>query len=104
MMDYPIPLKDGLTAFIDYEDSPLVAGREWHAIKTANGLARDYWYVAAFDHEYGKYGKTTTVYLHRLIARAKQGQTVRLRDGDGLNCRKSNLIVSGQSNRDQIAA
>lgn len=81
-----VDLGGGFRAVIDFEDVPLVQGLRWHRVPAPT---TDY---AAF--------KPTTVEgrkdrrdasLHRRIMRAAPGVLIDHEDGDGLNCRKSNL-------------
>lgn len=87
-----IPLTQGKTALIDDEDAPLAAFR-WYAHR--NRLA---WYVMR------RLGRRTSEYLHRVVwARAHPGEPMPREldhiDGDGLNCRRSNLrAASGAEN------
>lgn len=74
-------------AEIDEEDLPLVLPYKWllHTTKTARATQK---YAKAIDR---RDGKTTTIYMHRLVLRAKQGSYVDHIDHNGLNNKKSNL-------------
>ena len=45
----------------------------------------------------GRWPDGTRSYLHRLILGAKEGKWVRFRSGNGLDCRKRNMMVLGAS-------
>src|SRR4051794_3456472 len=48
-------------------------------------------YVRAYVYERGK---VSTVQLHRLIVNATKGQKVSFKNGNALDCRRSNLAIS----------
>jgi hypothetical protein len=77
---YTVPLSRGSAAIIDAVDLPLVRGHNW-TLSTAKDRP-DY----AVWRPNGR-----TVYLHRLILGAGEGEFVDHLDRDGLNCRRSNL-------------
>lgn len=84
-----LPLTRGKNAVVDSLDFLLVAGFCWHARQDGNG-----WYAA----RKARYkGTAHTLYLHRVIMRAKDGQQIDHIDGDGLNCRRSNLRFCNHS-------
>ena len=74
-----IILKNGLIALVDDEDYDLVSVRRWvhHKVDHLS------YAQASFD------GKN--LLMHRVVMRAKTGQVIDHRDGNGLNNQKSNL-------------
>jgi hypothetical protein len=90
-----IPLTKGKFAIIDPEDLDRVSAHKWCAFKGRNtyyagrGVKRD--------------GKWTTTSLHRFLMDDPPGMQVDHINGDGLDCRRSNIRVSthsqNQSNR-----
>jgi hypothetical protein len=80
-----IPLGDGHTAMIDAADAPLAEGRPWRAHKLTNGRV-----YAAFREGAGE---RRLVYLQRHLA-GDEADRVRFQNGNPLDCRRSNLIVS----------
>jgi hypothetical protein len=80
-----LTLTNQRVAVIDAVDAEriLALGLSWYAFRV-----RRSWYAAA---EMGATGNRRRVYLHRLIMDAPIGIEVDHRDGDGLNCRRSNL-------------
>lgn len=79
-----IPLTRGLFAIIDKDDLPLVSGLNWYAY---NGRRTMY---AVHDDKPTR----TITRMHRLVARAQDGQHVDHIDRNGLNNRKSNLRIA----------
>lgn len=79
-----IPLTQGLSAIIDLDDLPLVAGKNWHA-------ARDGDRVYAITDVRDESGKKTCLSMHRLLLACPEGVEGDHRDGDGLNNRRHNL-------------
>lgn len=80
--DCLIPLTQGKTAAVDAGDYGMVQGRLWNCRKDGNG------YYAASKGRRG--GKGYTLYLHRFILGEPDSHVDHI-DGDGLNCRRSNL-------------
>lgn len=78
-----VPLTKGALAVIDAEDAPLVASWNWH-VRTVGRC--DY---AARSTEVG--GVKRVIYMHRVIAGARDGEDVDHADGDGLNNTRDNL-------------
>lgn len=79
-----IPLTKGYVAFIDDVDLPIVSRYSWSADvrrKTVYGQA----YAGG-----GRSGHRK-ISLHRLIMKATEDQQVDHRDGNGLNCQRSNM-------------
>lgn len=78
-----IQLTQGKSAVIDAEDVHLVSGFDWTVMNSARTsyAKRNDWCG----------GKQKSVLLHRVVFGAADGVRVDHRDGDGLNCRKSNL-------------
>lgn len=82
MATVSIPLTQGKFALIDAEDAALVSAYQWHAIHIRKHL----WYAATTDSRSGK-----RTYLHQLICPAEPPLVPDHIDGNGLNCRRSNL-------------
>lgn len=82
-----IALNHNAVAVIDAEDVPLVDGLNWSKLvsKRTNYARRT---TRAAD------GSSSTILLHRVVIRAPDDMHVDHRDGDGLNCRKSNLRLA----------
>lgn len=80
-----VPLTKGKEAIIDAELAPLVGQYNWYAEQGYKTL----WYAARG----GGKGKSK-VLLHRQILGAKPGEEVDHEDGDGLNCRRSNIRIA----------
>lgn len=76
-----IPLTKGYTALIDEEDYERVSQRNWQA------NIRHYTVYAQTN----KLGTRSSISLHRFLLDAPSGVWVDHRDGNGLNCCKSNL-------------
>lgn len=78
-------MKSGRTVICDPEDSDLLLSRSWYAHKSLSGfLARN--------------DSPRSTYLHRLIAerigRHVEISKIEFRDGNGLNCQRSNLKIN----------
>lgn len=71
-------------ALIDDEDWNLVKDYKWFAVKPAN-----IWYV--ITHVYLLNSCRTTIRMHRLIMKAKLGEDIDHKDGNGLNNQRYNL-------------
>lgn len=82
-----IKLSQNLEAVIDASDAPLVAGRNWHAV-----LNRNVFYARSCGR--AESGKRRMVPLHRLLMSPPDGLLVDHIDGDGLNCRRSNMRLA----------
>lgn len=80
-----ITLTKGYTAVIDAADVPLICDSHWCAQvhHRPDGTVRGV-YAASFSSGPAKL-------LHRIIAGTPMGMETDHRDGDGLNCRRSNL-------------
>jgi len=83
-----VPLSQNKFALIDPEDADRVLAHKWSAICPDPHRPSPRWY--GYRHEY-KEGKQTGIYLHRFIMQAGPGVRVDHKDGDGLDCRRSNL-------------
>lgn len=94
-----IPLTQGLCAVIDDADLPLVSGRNWHAVAAGSPIGKFY---AARGEWTG--GRMRRVYMHRLIAEAKQGEQVDHINADGLDNRRCNLRLATQSQNNANSA
>ncbi len=86
-----IPLKPyslGLVAIINKDKARQVAriSTTWYAHQPNGNTYSTYARTDVWKHNRRK-----RVYLHRIIAKAQQGDTVDHIDGDGLNCRSQNL-------------
>lgn len=79
-----IPLTQGKFALIDSVDLTLVESRRWCAIRLEGGI----WYAQS---SIWVNGRSTSMYMHRLILGTPRGMKTDHRDGDGLNNRRSNL-------------
>lgn len=73
-------LGEGKVAVVDTQDYPRVSGYRWHL--TTGG------YVAYSP------SKTSKIWLHREVMGAPAGTQVDHRDGDKLDCRRSNLRLA----------
>lgn len=67
-------------AFIDDEDFPLIKNIRWSV--SEDGIN---------SYAIGWKSMVGNVLLHRIVMRAKKGQRIDHRNGDGLDCRKKNL-------------
>lgn len=87
-----IQLSRGYVAIVDDEDFDAVVGRgSWHV-----DVRRT---VAYAMHSYREQGKTKTESLHRFLMDFPVGAEVDHKNGDGLDCRRSNLrVVTHQEN------
>lgn len=85
-MDFvTIPLSEGFEVVIDAADLPLAEGHPWRAHKLANGRV-----YAAFREGAGE---RRLIYLQRHLS-GDEADRVRFQNGDPLDCRRSNLIVT----------
>lgn len=80
---YQVLLSQGMVAWIDAEDAPLLGDRKWFALRNG-GL----WYATRQEQAHGIRRR---LHLHRLILGDRPGFMIDHKDGDGLNCRRSNL-------------
>ena len=89
-----IPMKltssNGYEYQVDEEDAHLTRAKSWCVHNVKNGQYR---YVV---NVVSRGGKSTMVYLHRLITGAKKGELVDHIDGNTLDNRKSNLRIVDQ--------
>jgi hypothetical protein len=76
-----IPVGQGLFATVDAADYPKLSKYKWYAYRHGRR-------IYAVCHTKGK-----TVYMHRMITRARKGELVDHFDGNGLNNRRCNLRV-----------
>jgi len=86
-MTREIPLTRGKIAIVDAEDYDRLAGLKWTACKCVR-KGREIWRACRWV---GGRGARTTIYMHRVIVAALDGELVDHRDGDDLNNRKNNL-------------
>lgn len=83
-----VPLSKGYVAIIDAADAPLVAPYTWTVVESKRT-------------EYARRtAKGKTISLHRFILGADAPPRIDHIDGDGLNCRRSNMrpATAGQNN------
>lgn len=82
---------------VDAADLPIVIRHAWHATRQPWGG----WYAKA---RISIGGKSTTIYMHRLIMGAQRGQVVDHADRDSTNNRRNNLrfCTYSQSNCNRI--
>jgi len=87
MSEIVIALNHGKQTVIDAVSRGMISPYTWRAVlrKYKDNIR---WYVAGVRYEGGT---REDVYMHRIIAGAKRGETVDHRDGDGLNNRRRNL-------------
>jgi hypothetical protein len=93
-------LTQGRIAHIDDTDWPLVCGSRWHLhVSKRRGKPTNYYARSTI--------KKRKVLLHRFLLKAKAHQEVDHLDGDGLNCRRSNIEcvkpIVNKKRRDKIA-
>jgi len=70
-------------AMIDGADAPLILPYKWHAHKSGYN-----WYAC---RKVGKRGQQKHIWMHRVIANAKDGEQVHHKDTNPLNNRRKNL-------------
>lgn len=88
-----IALTQGKTAIIDEGDAQRVLILKWRAFTQGTN-----WYAVAYVRGSGA-KNPKTVYLHRFILDAPSGVQVDHINGDGLDCRRSNMrFVNNQQN------
>jgi hypothetical protein len=75
-----IPLTHGKSAVVDASDYDMLAGFKWRAVRI-----RQTWYA----HTYVATGAEE--FMHRLIMGARPGDQIDHNNGNGLDCRRSNL-------------
>lgn len=80
-MTTEIELTQGETALISDEDADRAREHSW----ALGGTERNPYAVGYFDG--GQH------YLHRWLTEAEEGQNVTFRNGNGLDCRRENLVV-----------
>lgn len=83
-----LELKGGQLAYLDLEDLPVVAERTWQASPIRGRSTKAY----VVSHREGR-----TVLLHRLLTNAGPGFEVDHDNGNGLDNRRHNLIVTTHS-------
>jgi hypothetical protein len=82
-----IPLSNGGSALIDDEDLPLVSGYRWGRQENRSGKS------TAFRHVPKSEGLgVRRLYLHRVIDGTPDDVELGFRNGDGLDCRRANLV------------
>ena len=87
-----VALTQGLVAFVDEADLPLIAGYSWSAMRIRNT-----WYACAYQRgSHGSNGRKN-ILMHRLLLDAPKGVQVDHRNGDGLDNRRSNLRLASAS-------
>ena len=80
----PIPLSQGLTAWVSPQDFRRVVKRKWSAFRKPGGCV-----YAQANLKAG--GRWVRVLLHRFVMDAPAGTQVGHRNGDGLDCTRDNL-------------
>lgn len=89
-----IALSSGDRALIDDADEQLVSSRKWHVKRAGKRSLRKY---ARANVQVA--GKTSALYMHRLIMGSRDGYVVDHINGDGLDNRRENLRwVTAQQN------
>ena len=90
-----MPLSGGVAALVDEDDYAALACFKWSKWENGSG------HIYAARRQHGR-----VVYLHRLIMGAAPGQVVDHRNGDTLDCRKSNLRLcrTRQNNQNRAKA
>lgn len=86
-----IPLGHGLVALVDAADAPRVQALTWHAWHKPGRPDVVY---AQHTFRYGPGGrkaKTGAIWLHHFVLGTPKGKIVDHFDGNGLNCRRSNM-------------
>lgn len=80
-----IPLDRGKVALIDDADFAMVSGFKWYAHQASTKV----WYA------YRSRSKNITErFLHRVLTGVPRGIRIDHKDGDGLNCQRSNLRIA----------
>lgn len=79
-----VPLTKGFEALIDIDDVDKASGKNWHVKIGKGGLP----YAA---RDVSSATKRRFEYLHKVVVSAPEGLLVDHRDGNTLDCRKSNL-------------
>lgn len=77
-----VPLTQGYEVLIDAEDAPHVMVRKWQVLKVKK-------FLYAYATVDGK-----KVFLHRFLMNAPRGVEVDHKNGDGLDCRRSNMRLA----------
>lgn len=94
-MTKEIPLTKGKVALVDDEDFARVNQFKWHAICPKNRA----WYAAHSSRDESNWKKRHIIYLHRFLMNPAKGQVIDHINGNGLDCRRSNMrICSIQEN------
>ena len=86
-----VPLSQGYEAVIEAEDAPIVGTRNWNALVHPSGRV-----YAVSKYRLGG-EQWRTVFLHRTILIAGSGYDIDHVNGDGLDCRLSNLRQATRS-------
>ncbi len=85
-----LALAGGLEAVIDAADLPLVTAYHWYASRDQAG-GRHYVYSGSNTERRGRRGVVT---LGRVLLEAPPGARVAYRNGDPLDCRRANLLLT----------
>jgi hypothetical protein len=86
-----IPLSQGKVALVSPEDADRVSAFKWSALCPNPSRGKPKWYATRGDYS-GQ--KRKAVWLHRFILDAPSGVEVDHINGDGLDCRRSNLRLA----------
>lgn len=81
-----IPLTRGLSAVVDDDAYEALSKHKWHAVPAGRKGVTGFYAVRGVPN-----GTPSTVYMHRQVAGAEQGQMVDHIDRDGLNNQSANL-------------
>lgn len=85
-----IPLTQGKVAVIDFEDFEKVRPYNWYAHKNDHT-----WYARRTDYE------KSGIVLHRFLLNATKGVKTDHKNGDGLDCRSTNIRICSTSQNAQ---
>ena len=84
-----IPLTNGWYAVVSARDAPAVRDFSWH-LKTGGAEGKVYTQASVRHAD----GRKSSVLLHRWIMSARPGEIVDHKNGDTLDCQRSNLRVT----------
>lgn len=90
-----VPLTQGKVALIDEEDAERVLAFKWCAEFSGENSVSSRWYARHF------FKNGQNIRLHRFVVNASPGTMVDHKNGDGLDCRRSNLRQCVKANNSQ---